>query len=157
MVSGAEDCQLTFREPPGSSSIPCNFLLLMLILSLLNKVFQILISMIDLLSFFLSLVTPILSLSPLLWVLTDYPCSSRQTGTQRVPLGLGCVRDHSLKWATALSKSEWSISLDFDSSGGEWRSTHGCNFIRKWVKTRTETATVSPTLWNWFKKGRKSS
>jgi len=101
-----------------------------------------------------SLLSPPLSLLP--WIPTYYPWSSRQTGAQHDLLGLGSERDHSSHWGTALSKSEWRFAWDLHSSGGEWRSAQGRCFIRKWVKTHTETATVSPALWDWFEKGRRS-
>lgn len=58
LVPGAEDCHLTFGEPLGSFLLPWSFLLLMVISPLLNKVFQSLISLIDLISFFVFLVPP---------------------------------------------------------------------------------------------------
>jgi hypothetical protein len=94
--------------------------LLMLILPLLKKVFQSLITMTDLLSFILvscpsRSLSLSLSLSLLPWVPSDYPCRLGQTGAQRVPLGLGSERDHSSNWATALSKMSKGLHWTFTS------------------------------------------
>jgi hypothetical protein len=92
LVPGAEDCHLTFREPLGSSPLPWSLLLPMLILPLLNKVFQSLISMIDLLSFFVSLLPPTLSLSLLAWVPADCPCRAGETHYKLQQI-CSCVHD----------------------------------------------------------------
>jgi hypothetical protein len=106
LVPGAEDCHLTFGEPLDSCPRPWSLLLRMLILPLLNKVVQSLISMIDLLSFFVFLVPPTLSFPcPGSWLII--PAGRGKLVSSMWPLSFGSERDQSSHWVSASPGSEW--------------------------------------------------
>ena len=110
-----------WESPRDSSPLPWSLLLLMLILPLLKKVFQSLISMIDLLSFFLSLIPP--TLLPPALVLHWLSLQVQKNLCSSCASVFGVWENHSLHWVTLVQKKVKVFT--------------GTSLVRWWVKVCT--------------------